>query len=129
MKYLLDTTQVVYFLRGAPSVVADLQSRKSEGMAVSIISIAELYEGVFGSRDPGAAERAVRDFLSDVSVLGIDEGTARIFGQERVKLRQAGTRMSDMDLLIAATALYHNLTLLTSDRDFERVENLNTVFP
>ena len=37
--------------------------------------------------------------------------------------------MSDLDLLIAATALRHDLTLLTADRDFERVEHLNTIFP
>ena len=37
--------------------------------------------------------------------------------------------MSDLDLLIAATALRHDLTVLTADHDFERVENVNTIFP
>ena len=64
------------------------------------------------------------EFLNEVSVLGIDDSVARIFGQQRARQRQLGKPLSNMDLLIAATALHHNLTLLTSDRDFERVQNL-----
>ena len=97
-------------------------------MAVSVISVAELYEGVFRAPDPDAAEGVLKDFLAQVSVLGLDEGVDRIFGQERARLRQLGTPMSDLDLLIAATGLSYGLALLTSDRDFERVANLNTVF-
>jgi len=128
VKYLLDTTEAVYYLRGEPGVVEDFQSRKNEGLAASIISVAELYEGVFRSRNVEAAESAVRDFLDEVAVLGIDEGIARVFGQERARLRQVGIRMSDLDLFIAATALYHGLTLLTSDKDFARVESLSAIF-
>ncbi len=128
MKYFLDTSQVVYYLRQENRVVDDLQSRKDEGLALSIISVAELYEGIFRATDSEQAERALKDFLSEVTVLNIDEETARIFGQERARLRQIGTPVSDLDLLIAATAIHHDLTLLTTDRDFERVENLTTIF-
>ena len=128
MKYLLDTNQVVYYLRQEARVVDDLQSRKKEGLAVSIISVAELYEGIFRASNPEEAERGLKEFLSEATVLSVDEDTARIFGQERARLRQVGRPMSDLDLLIAATALRHDLTLLTADRDFERVENLTTIF-
>ena len=128
MKYLLDTNQVVYYLRQETRVIDDLQSRRDEGLAVSIISVAELYEGIFRATNPEEAERALKDFLSEVTVLSIDEEVARIFGQERARLRQVGMPMSDLDLLIAATALRHDLTLLTADRDFERVENLTAIF-
>ncbi len=128
MKYLLDTSQVVYYLRQETRVVDDLQSRKGEGLAVSIISVAELYEGIFRATNPEEAERALKEFLSEATVLSVDEDAARIFGQERARLRQVGRPMSDLDLLIAATAIRHDLTLLTADRDFERVENLTTIF-
>ncbi len=128
MKYLLDTNQVVYYLRHETRVVDDLQSRKGEGLAVSIISVAELYEGIFRATIPEEAERALKAFLSEATVLTIDEEAARIFGQERARLRQVGRPMSDLDLLIAATAIRHDLTLLTADRDFARVENLSTIF-
>ena len=128
MRYLLDTNQVVYYLRQEQRVVDDLQSRKQEGLAVSIIFVAELYEGVFRASDPQEAERLLQDFLSEVTILNVDEGVARIFGQERARLRLAGTPLSDLDLLIAATALHHGLTLLTADLAFERVQNLDVIF-
>jgi len=76
MKYLLDTNQVVYYLRQETRVIDDLQSRRGEGLAVSIISGAELYEGVFRATNPNEAERALKDFLSEVTVLRIDEEAA-----------------------------------------------------
>jgi len=67
----------------------------------------------------------LKDFLQDVTVLGLDEDTCRIFGKERRRLRRAGNLPGDMDLFIGATALRHNLTVLTNNRNhFERIEGL-----
>ena len=66
--------------------------------------------------------------LTTVTVLGIDEEVCIIFGREMAGLRQVGRTVGDMDLLIAATALRHDLTLPTADHDFERIENLTTIF-
>jgi tRNA(fMet)-specific endonuclease VapC len=128
MKYLLDTNQIVYYLRQEQRVVDDLQSRKQEGLAVSAISVGELYEGIFRATDPAAAEQVLRNFLSEVTVVPVDEEIGRVFGQERARLRQVGLLMSDLDLLIAATALHNDLTLLTADQAFDRVQNLNVIF-
>lgn len=128
MRYLLDTNQIVYYLRQEQRVVDDLQSRKQEGLAVSVISVAELYEGIFRAIDPEAAEQVLRNFLSEVTVLPVDEEIGRVFGQERARLRQVGLIMSDLDLLIAATALHNDLTLLTADQAFDRLQDLNVIF-
>jgi tRNA(fMet)-specific endonuclease VapC len=128
MRYLLDTNQIVYYLRQEQRVVDELQSRKQEGLAVSVISVAELYEGIFRAIDPEAAEQVLRNFLSEVTVLPVDEEIGRVFGQERARLRQVGLIMSDLDLLIAATALHNDLTLLTADQAFDRVQDLNVIF-
>jgi len=52
-----------------------------------------------------------------VTLVGIDEEIAKIFGRERGRLRAAGMKIGDMDLLIAATALQYDLTLLTNNRN------------
>jgi tRNA(fMet)-specific endonuclease VapC len=55
----------------------------------------------------------------------VSEPVARIFGEQRAKLRRQNLLIGDIDLLIAATCLHHNLTLLTTNpRHFERVEGL-----
>ena len=128
MTYLVDTTWIIEYLRGNHEIVQRLDSLKEEGLAVAIISVAELYEGVYRSSDPSGNESRLRDFLSGVTVLGIDEDACMIFGRERARLRQTGTTVGDMDLLIAAIALRDGLTVLTKDNDFRRVENLNAQF-
>jgi tRNA(fMet)-specific endonuclease VapC len=127
MKYLLDTTWIVEYLRGNQGVIAKVQELQGEGLAVSIISVAELYEGVFRSNNPSANEQALQDLLSAVTVLDITQDICRVYGEEKAKLLQEGTVIGALDLLIAATALHHNLILFTADRDFERVEDLGIV--
>jgi predicted nucleic acid-binding protein len=61
------------------------------------------------------------DFLSGVSILGIEDEVCRVFGSERGKLRQAKKMMGDFDLFIASTCLHHNLTLLTNNRKHYRM--------
>jgi len=128
MKYLVDTTWIIEYLRGNQEIVQSLDSYRDEGLAVAIISVAELYEGVYRSSDPSGNENRLSDFLSGVMVLGIDEDVCRVFGRERARLLQIGMAVGDMDLVIAAVALRDDLTVLTRDNDFLRVENLNTQF-
>ena len=125
MKYLIDTDWIIHGLHGQERVVKKLLESRREGLAVSVISLAELYEGVYHSTDPAADERSLEDFLSGVSVLGISEEICKIFGRERAKLRKEGMTIGDFDILIASTCLHHDLTLLTDNiRDFRRIENL-----
>ncbi len=125
MKYLLDTSWVIHYLRGEERVVKKLLSLREEGLAASMITLAELYEGVFRSINPVLAEESLKDFLTGISILGMDEEVCKIFGRERARLRKLGKPIGDLDLLIASTCLRYDLTLLTDDtREFERVENL-----
>jgi tRNA(fMet)-specific endonuclease VapC len=128
MKYLLDTTWIVEYLRGNAEVISRVQELQEEGLAVSIISVAELYEGVFRSNNPTANEQSLKDLLSAATVLEITQEICRVYGEEKAKLVQKGAIIGALDLLIAATVLHHNLTLLTEDHDFERIEGLNPIF-
>lgn len=95
------------------------------GLGISAVSIAELAEGVHYAQDPARAAEGLRNFLRQVSFIGIDEGTCTLFGKERGRLRRAGTLVADFDLLIGVTACQHGLTLLTNNRrHFEKIEGL-----
>jgi tRNA(fMet)-specific endonuclease VapC len=88
-----------------------------------------LSRGIIGKSAPLLAEMTIRksqDFLRGVTVLGIDADIAALFGRERGRLRAAGTLIGDFDLLIGATALHQDLTLLTNNRShFERIDGLS----
>jgi tRNA(fMet)-specific endonuclease VapC len=121
--FLVDTDWVIDHFNGIEAVTRRLQALRAQGLAVSIISVAELWEGVHFSKDPARSEAMLTEFLSGVVILGIDEEIR--FGQLRGSLRSAGKLVGDFDLLVAASALRHDLTLLTNNRrHFERIEGL-----
>ena len=125
LRFLVDTDWVIEYLRGNPAMVTRLTELQPQGLALSIISLAELYEGVFYSRDPEGDGRDLVDFLRGVTVFGIDAEIAQRFGRERGRLRKAGMLIADFDLLIGVTAVHHTLTLLTNNRShFERIDGL-----
>jgi len=101
--YLLDTGWIVRHLRGVQAYTETLLKIGAPQLALSILSLAELYEGVYRARDPAAAEHAVMTFVSDKTILPITEPITRLFGQERARLRQQNQLIGDIDLLIAAT--------------------------
>ena len=128
MQYLVDTDWTIDYLNGVSRIVEDLNGFLPAGVGISIISVAELYDGVFGANDLENAERELDAFLDYVEIVPLDDAICRIFAEERRRLRIGGTTISDFDLLIGATALRHNLTLLTNNRrHFERVEGLNII--
>lgn len=131
MKYRIDTDWVIDHLHRVERVTRRLEELAPEGLALSIISLAALYEGVYYSRHPVESAAALQRFLDpDLALLGLDEETCKPCGKERGRLRAAGMMVGDCDLLIGATALRHNLTLLTNNRrHFERIESLSRLLP
>jgi len=128
MKYLIDTDWVIDHLSGIEKIKKKLEELAPEGLALSIVSLAELYEGAFYSRNPEKSEKTLKEFLAGISIIGIDEEICRIFGKERGRLRKKGKIIGDFDLLIASTCLHYNLMLLTNNIDhFKRVESLKII--
>ena len=99
------------------------------GIGLSIISVAELYDGILGSPDPPGGEQSLHDFLAmGVDIVDVDWEICRIFARERGRLRAAGMLIPDFDLMIGATALRHNLTLLSNNRrHFEWLSGLHII--
>ncbi len=124
LAHLVDTDWAVWWMRGRPEVVARLSAREREGLAISVVTLAELYEGIESTTDPDAARPALFDFLKVVTVIPFSEKAAARFGTEAAKLRRLGQPLPDFDLVIAATAIQHGLTLLTEDRHFARIPGL-----
>ncbi|MYD54838.1 MAG: type II toxin-antitoxin system VapC family toxin [Chloroflexi bacterium] len=126
MQYLVDTDWAIEFLRGSQRFVDRIGSLQPLGLAISVISLAELCEGIAGAPDHDRRERQLLRFAEQLDVLGVDYEVARIFGGERNRLRAEGRMIGDLDLLIGATALRHDLTLLTNNRShFERISSLS----
>lgn len=57
MSNLLDTDWAIHYLNGNPQVVRRLDSLRPDGISISMVSVAELYEGVVNSSDPEGDEK------------------------------------------------------------------------
>ena len=128
MRYLVDTDWVIHALHGSPAVVQRLEELTDDGIGISIISTAELYQGAFYSLEPRANEALLLEFISGYDVIPVDDEICRLFARERGRLKAAGTPISDLDLLIGCTALRHGLTLLSNNRrHFQRLQGLSII--
>lgn len=128
MAYLFDTDAISELLRPRPlqAYLEWLKKIAREDQYASAVTIGELFKGAYRSR---ANERHLQNIeervLPAVTPLPYDVATARVFGQIRAQLEEAGQILPDADLQIAATALYHNLELVTGNlRHFQRIPNL-----
>lgn len=126
--FLLDTDWTINYLQGERETVARVQELlRHKALALSIVSLAELYEGVIYSDEPALRERVLRQFLRNVRLLPLDRAITRMFGRKRGRLRKAKKLkgIGDLDILIGSTALRHDLTLLTNNRrHFEHIRGL-----
>ena len=125
MRYLVDTDWLIDALVGIPQAVSTLEHLVPPGLGISIVSVGEIYEGAYRNSDPTAQLARYRTFLSPFPVLSLTDPIMERFANTRATLRQQGVLIPDLDLLIAATALEHDLTLLTRNRrHFDRIPGL-----
>ena len=133
MAFLFDTDAISELLRPHPAktYIKWLRKVSREEQFTSAVVIGELYRGAYRSQ---ARDRHLTNIeqriLPAVTVLPYDTDTAKIFGKIRAYLEEAGTILPDADIQIAATALGHDLELVTGNlRHFSRISGvkINTI--
>ena len=126
MGTLIDTSVIVAAERGLLDLAA-VRAEGDEDVAISAITAAELLHGVERLRGArrARAERFVDALLDGVPVLDFDLAVARVHAVLSADLAERGTPVGAHDLIIAATAIAHDYTVITSNRrDFEKIEGL-----
>ncbi len=128
MQYLFDTAAVSETLRREPAAayLRWLSGVPRADQFTSAIVIAELYRGAFRSSVPVRHLQSIEErILPALTVLPFDTATARVYGEIQAHLAATGQGLADADLQIAATAIHHNLSLVTGNlRHFERIPGL-----
>ncbi len=123
--FLLDTDTIIYSLKGIDAVVRNLANHQRDPLKISVISLMELCYGAYKSQKTTANLAKVRRIENAFDILSVDFSIAETFGTIKSQLESQGTPLDDFDIAIAATALAHNLTLITNnEKHFRRVEGL-----
>lgn len=128
MQYLLDTCAISDFVKGETGTQNKLKETSPADIAVSAITVMELRYGLALNPQWGQKiEPVITSFLESVTILSFSTAEAEQAAQIRVILKSQGQPIGAYDVLIAATALQHNLVMVTANqREFERVPGLQT---
>lgn len=126
MRYLLDTNVCVRYLNGdSLAIRRKLQTIDLADIAICSIVKLELFYGAMRSNNHNETWAITRRFIEVFVSLPFDDIAALIAGRIRAQLANLGTPIGSNDLLIAAIAIAHNLTLVTHNtNEFNRVEGL-----
>jgi tRNA(fMet)-specific endonuclease VapC len=123
-KYLLDTNICIYFLKGLFNLDKEIEKAGLSNCYVSEITIAELKFGAENSEHQEKNRKTVDLFLSTFTIIPIFN-SLDVYAKEKTRLRKKGFPLDDFDLLIGATAISNNLTLVTRNlSDFERLKDI-----
>lgn len=131
-KYLLDNGPLVALLKGRPGAERLMRPWVvAQEAATSRVVYAEAIEYIKGGSDYHLRREALRTLLRAVTPLQLTYGILERYADLKRLMRppNGSGLIGDIDTLIAATALEHNLTVVTLDGDFTRVPGLSVMHP
>lgn len=124
-RYLLDTNIVSHLIKGHPAVARRVVAAPMASLCISAITAGELLFGLAKRPDATRLHAAVQEFLRRVDVLPWDSAIVACYGTVRADLERQGKMLAPLDLLIATHALGLGAVLVTNDRAFAQVANLD----
>jgi predicted nucleic acid-binding protein len=128
MKLVLDTNIYVDFGQGRQEVV-DLIATRSTEILLPVIVLGELFYGFQKGSKSKENETRFRHFITGlgVSIIDVDEEVARKYSLVYSALSARGTPIPINDVWIAACCMSVGGTLLTRDRHFEQIEQIDKI--
>ncbi len=126
-RYLIDTAPLAAYLLGRAGAVATLDPwLDRREAATSLLVYGEVVEYLKGLPDFPTRHQHLRQQLQEIRPYVLTYAILERYAEIRRVLRppQGPGLIGDIDTLIAATALEHDLTVVTTDTDFQRVPGL-----
>ncbi len=121
---LLDTDICIHILRGNEKII-DERRKYPDQVAVSFMTLAELYYGAEKSANPTKNRSLIEQLLLTLAVINSDNQIMHRFGLLKASLENLSLSLADADLLVAATALEKCNLLATGNlKHFSRIDGL-----
>lgn len=121
---LLDTDICIEILRGNQGVI-DRRYQTDERVAISFMTVGELYYGAEKSKNSSKNKNIIDEFILTIDIINTDIEILRKFGELKSNLHKKSTPLADADILIAATCISKCNKLITGNiKHFERINDL-----
>lgn len=125
MAFLIDTDIIIYSLKGNTQINNWMYENQNMPKFISVITFGELTYGARKSQHPEKNIATAIRISELFPIIDINNGIIEIFGELKAKLEKNGNTIDDMDLLIASTAIYMNMSLVTNNKNhFSRISDL-----
>ena len=128
MGVIFDTSEIIALERDSRSADEIIHGREDEPFGISVITVAELLHGVerAGTQARKIKRQAfVEKVIESIPIFPLDTTMARIYARLWAALAAKGVIVGSHDLIIAATALSMDYTVITANmRDFGKIEGL-----
>ena len=125
---ILDTSFIIKLFKNEKKAVMAFKSIQLETLYISTITLAELQIGFLRiNKSPTFINEIISSLTKEDTciILKVDTEISLQYAKNQADLMAAGYQIGSFDGLIAATAIVHNLKLVTFDSDFKRVQKLN----
>jgi tRNA(fMet)-specific endonuclease VapC len=128
MAALIDSSVLIAAERGDLAIDEMTRYLAEEDVAISAVTASELLHGLYRARTALQRSRRqvfVEGLLAEIPVIPFDLGIARVHASIWAELAKRGVAVGERDLMIGATALGHNFSIVTRDqRSFPRIPGL-----
>jgi predicted nucleic acid-binding protein len=128
LKLVLDTNIYCDFAEGLPDVV-DTIATGAESLFIPAIVLGELNYGFMKGSRQAFNEKKLRQSISvlNIDIINVDGNVARKYAMIYISLVKMGRKIPINDVWIAACCMEVGGTLLTRDRHFEVVEQIESI--
>lgn len=124
---LVDTNVISFIFKGDSRAADYAPLLEGNRLAISFITVAELFEWAFTRKWGDARVKRLEQALGNFVILPVDVELCRAFGKIRADLQEHGKTIASQDAWIAATAVHYKLPLVTHNpTDFKHVDTLES---
>ena len=128
MKLVLDTNVYSDYAEGVPETV-DIMATQGEQIYLPSIVLGELHFGFLKGKRQAFNEKKLRQFtdILNVEVINVNADVARKYAAIYLSLQRKGTKIPINHVWIAASCMEVGGTLLTRDKHFEVVDQIEMI--
>ena len=120
---LLDSSAFIELIKGSEKGKLVGEIAKKERVYMSTISLAEVSAWVY--RNKGDVSSIIERIKKNVTLIDLDESLLIESGKLHVELRKTRKNIGLIDVIIYFSAAVNDLVLITKDRDFEGLANVD----
>jgi len=126
--YLLDTNHVSHAIRAVSPLRDRLRQVRRQGFRLLTCweVLCELQEGIVFTANPEQARRSLRILLNDFRIWPLNENLVEQYGWGAKTAGERGRGLSMTDMILASFAIRNDITVPTTDRDFDAFPEVRT---